>query len=422
MKLLVLSDLHLESGPAPTVPSGLEYDTVVLAGDIDSPGTSAVRWAERESTFGGRPVIYVPGNHEFYGREMGSELEEMREAADSTSVHVLNRDFFTINRVRFLGTTLWTDFALPIAINESEPHRDGEVVDVARALASANHHVMDFRAIQLADPSIPRHRGEPVMRRQLRAEDTLYMHYIDRDWLRRELMRPFEGLTVVVTHHAPARGSVAPRCAGDSLTPAFVSALPDEFFDVPALWVHGHTHAPADYRRGNCRVLSNPRGYRTHDGVWENIQFDAGFVVDVSAHTNTSGRRAMPKTAKEHEASLAERSDMVGPADAARLICGTVLAAVAVERLRRWGELRRPHAIAFHHPRLGLRYPRWQFERHIWPVVQELSSALDESSPVALLSWLETPLGALSGRTPRAALEQGELAERVLTLAAPEGL
>lgn len=49
------------------------------------------------------------------------------------------------------------------------------------------------------------------------------------------------------THHAPAMGSVAERYAADWLTPAFVNDLPDDFFQVPVLWVHGHTHSPFDY-------------------------------------------------------------------------------------------------------------------------------------------------------------------------------
>ena len=98
VRLLILSDLHLEHGAALTVPTTANYDVVVLAGDINNPGSRAVHWAARESMFGDRPVIYVPGNHEFYNKEMTSELEEMRKAAEGTKVHVLNRD--PVDRLR----------------------------------------------------------------------------------------------------------------------------------------------------------------------------------------------------------------------------------------------------------------------------------------------------------------------------------
>lgn len=298
MRILLLSDLHLEHAAAYVVPDAVDYDVVVLAGDIHSPGTKAVHWAARESTFGGRPVIYVPGNHEFYDHEMGTELEAMRQAAQGTPVHVLSRDSVVLQGVRFLGATLWTDFTLPVG-NEGEPSDYREETDIARALAAANRYLTDFRCIRLADPSLPRHRGEDVKLRLLTAEDTLAMHHVDRDWLRRELEAGHSGPTVVVTHHAPHRMSVAKRYRSNWVTPAFVSDLPHSFFEGepmwvggrkqdasgPALWVHGHTHTAFGYQVAGCRIVSNPRGYRIRDGSWENSQFDAGKVVEVAEST-----------------------------------------------------------------------------------------------------------------------------------------
>ena len=61
MRIHVLSDLHLEFSPfAPQVTAA---DVVILAGDIHVKGRG-VPWARQ--AFEG-PVLYVPGNHEFYG-------------------------------------------------------------------------------------------------------------------------------------------------------------------------------------------------------------------------------------------------------------------------------------------------------------------------------------------------------------------
>ena len=276
MKLLVLSDLHLELGITFTLPGGLEYDAVVLAGDIHSPGHKAVQWAQRDSTFGGKPVLLVPGNHEMYGGEMATELQLMKTAAEGSHVHLLDRTAVVIDGVRFVGCMLWTDFQLPVR----QP--DGTLeVDVGRALEVANQQMNDFRHIDVKAPAMRQHR-EREFRRLLRAEDTLAMHWVDRDWLRRELSQDFDGPTVVVTHHAPSSSSVAERYAADWLTPAFVSELPGAFFDQAAVWVHGHTHSPFDYQRGRCRVVSNPRGYRMRDSSFENHRFDAGCVVEVT--------------------------------------------------------------------------------------------------------------------------------------------
>ncbi|WP_088952669.1 metallophosphoesterase [Variovorax sp. HW608] len=130
MKLLILSDLHLEFG-AFKVPD-VEFDVAVLAGDIAVPATKAIQWARRDANFGEHtPVIFVPGNHEFYADVLSSGLVNMRKASAGTNVHALDCNEVAIGGVRFLGCTLWTDFALRI----DTP--DGPKSDVERAAAEA---------------------------------------------------------------------------------------------------------------------------------------------------------------------------------------------------------------------------------------------------------------------------------------------
>jgi predicted phosphodiesterase len=275
MRILIASDLHLELGNAFVVPEDVVYDLVVLAGDIHSPGHRAVTWAQRPSTFGGRPVIFVPGNHEFYNRELGSELALMRNAAAGSNVHLLAPGCVVLEGVRFLGCTLWTDFQLAVGGDEV-----GALESKARAMAAAKRSMNDYALIRIQDSGGFRRHPRP-----LEPADTLAIHHAERTWLLEKLQAPFDGLTVVVTHTGPSDGSVAPKYAADWCTPAFVSHLPDEFFDVPVLWIHGHTHTRFDYQRGGCRVVSEPRGYRMRDGSWENPAFDGKFVIEVPVGT-----------------------------------------------------------------------------------------------------------------------------------------
>lgn len=64
--------------------------------------------------------------------------------------------------------------------------------------------------------------------------------------------------------------------------------------------------------------------------------------------------------------------------------------------------------------------PRWQFEPYVWNVLQFLTSALCATDGWQVLVFLETRALALGGETPRAALEQGVRAQRILALAAAE--
>lgn len=81
------------------------FDIAILVGDIRA-GTAAVRWALRPSSFVGKPVLLVPGNHEFYVSQRTRKLAELRAAAAGTHVHLLHRDEVILQGVRFLGTTL----------------------------------------------------------------------------------------------------------------------------------------------------------------------------------------------------------------------------------------------------------------------------------------------------------------------------
>ena len=105
MKLGILSDLHLSQGDLPLPGAGA--DMVILAGDIARPAR-AIAWASRIP----RPVLYVPGNHEFYGSSIEGALAELKRLAAGTNVRVLDCEETLVDGVRFLGATLWTDFRI----------------------------------------------------------------------------------------------------------------------------------------------------------------------------------------------------------------------------------------------------------------------------------------------------------------------
>lgn len=278
LRIWVLSDLHLEMN-SEFERCNQPFDVAVLAGDIHSPGYKGVQWALEQDVFGDKPVIYVPGNHEFYHQHFGDELENMERLAEGTNVHILNRSSLNVDGVRFVGCILWTDFMLPFE------HRGGRSApDVALALARANRSMNDFALIRHG-PRIPRLDGG-FIDRQFQAGDSLVLHWIDRDWLARELQSSDEAV-VVVTHHAPSESSIAWKYKGDGLSPAFASPLPPEMFQVPRLWIHGHTHSQADYLEGECRVICNPRGYRRGAFRYENERFDSSFVVTLEYDDST---------------------------------------------------------------------------------------------------------------------------------------
>jgi hypothetical protein len=213
-------------------------DVIVCTGDM-SEGDSFLRWARE--FLAPTPVVYVLGNHEYYGHDMGMLLRDMKHASMGPSyehVNLLEMESVVIGGVRFLGCTLWTDYA--IYGLDKQPH----------CMWTAARYLADHEEISrsLGGRFLPHH--------------ALGIHEKSMEWLERELSVPHDGPTVVCTHHAPAHGSVAMHFVGDDLTPAFVSGL-EKFIERhgPALWLHGHTHHSVDYRIGDTRVFSNQWGY-----------------------------------------------------------------------------------------------------------------------------------------------------------------
>jgi predicted phosphodiesterase len=254
MKLNVLSDLHL-SVSALDAPSN-DADVVILAGDIERPD-EAIAWASALR----KPVLYVPGNHEFYGGSIAETRDALARCAAGTNVRLLDDGETVIDGVRFLGTTLWTDFRL-----------FGDGAKRAGAMEVARRLLRDFTRIRNTDDS-------PSL---FTPADAAALFDVQSRWLEARLATRFAGPTVVITHHAPSRKSIHPRFADSPLNACFVSDAEHLLDGSRAqLWIHGHTHDSFDYVVNGTRVVCNPRGYAPN-GVNENATFDANLCIDVA--------------------------------------------------------------------------------------------------------------------------------------------
>jgi predicted phosphodiesterase len=253
MKLNILSDLHLSQGEL-ALPAN-DADVVVLAGDIARP-PEAIAWAARLA----KPVLYVPGNHEFYGGTIRGSVSRLKQLCEGTRIRVLDDEIELIGNVRFLGSTLWTDFML---------FGDGEGRQAA--MDEALRFMRDFTRIRLDE-------GAPAL---FTPRDSAALFQRHAAWLADQLARPHEGATVVITHHAPSRASIHPRFEGSMLNACFVSDAGYLLEGGRArLWIHGHTHDSFDYVLNGTRVVCNPRGYARGE-VNENAAFDPDFIVEI---------------------------------------------------------------------------------------------------------------------------------------------
>lgn len=131
-----------------------------------------------------------------------------------------------------------------------------------------------------------------------------------------------------------------------------------------------------------------------------------------SPYATAAQTQALLRSGAQYRRERMDAADMISTDEAAAL-AGTTRVTVNA-----W--IKAGRCIGVAHLRRGFKLPRWQFEPAVWPVLQPLAKALGTSDGWQLLSFLESPATALDGQTPRAALEQGAVPERILALATAE--
>lgn len=233
MRIKLLSDLHHEFQPGSQSQEYFQYtgeDVLVLAGDIASGSTNTMDVIKKFKNAGYEHIVYVPGNHEYYGTDIRDFDAKMMLKCDRIpGVHFLNPGHIIINDVVFIGATLWTDFQH----NFSAKH-------------SAEAFIADFRLIKHFSPE------HSVM---LYDKHITYIKAVSR-------MFP-DKKKVIVTHFLPTKECISERFRGPNLLnnyfandlTDFVSTLSD------TTWLFGHTHDSVDIMVWDTRLVCNPYGY-----------------------------------------------------------------------------------------------------------------------------------------------------------------
>lgn len=273
MKIQLLSDLHLEADPGFVATPAPGADLLVLAGDIgsyqrhkDGSVMAEPDWGLRRFSplpqFAGWPVpvLFVPGNHEYDALDVDAAHHGLRATCERLGIQWLERETALIQGVRFVGTTLWSDF-------------DGLVAPGSPLTERLRARHKAFRAANFYLRKMEGQRGGALF-------DADAMRTLGLDcqaWLRAALDQPFDGRTVVVTHFAPTLHSADPRYGLSPGTAGFCNAL-DDLLPLADLWLHGHLHCPTDLRVGRCRIVANPLGYARKN---EQAGFRPALIIDV---------------------------------------------------------------------------------------------------------------------------------------------
>lgn len=247
MKLQIVSDLHLDLNRELFVPNP-DADVCIIAGDVANGRTDII---ETIAVHNERvPVVFVPGNHDYYTREINETNAAMQAIADRyEDFYFLENETVTIKGQRFVGTCLWAGFNL-----NNNPTTDS---------VSAQLNINDFRYIKYGD-------------RTFNVNDCTMLFVRARDFLHDTVSND----DVVVTHFGISRKSIHDRFnvpTAMSMNAYFVNDMENDILALqPKLWVHGHVHSSMQYSIDKTRVVINPRGYGS-----ENPDYAANMLIEI---------------------------------------------------------------------------------------------------------------------------------------------
>lgn len=243
MKVQLLSDLHLEFYKDPhafidTLPR-TDAEVLILAGDIlvlSRYELDEIKEIFKHFASRAKHLLYLPGNHEFYGQSVADSLKRLKEI--ESCVHLIEpteKGIWEKNGIRILGGTLWFPY------DADNPQFE--------------HYLSDFSQI-------------------IRFKEWVYAEHDRCDRFLHGNVRPGD---IVVTHHLPGMESVAAKWKASELNRFFVNDCAEIISTkTPSFWFHGHTHNACDYVTGKTRVICNPAGYPKEKSGW-----NPGLVIDV---------------------------------------------------------------------------------------------------------------------------------------------
>jgi Icc-related predicted phosphoesterase len=254
MKIHLISDLHCDFSPYRNeFPD--EADVVVIAGDVAEDIKHLRDICNYNSM---HDIIFVPGNHDFYGGSIEVRLMMFAELENECkNLKVLYNQSITIGDVDFFGTTLWSN------MNAYPEHQ---------------YHMKQWYPVGLSDSRYIYDWDADMMIAEFNLAKRSIEEFLDAPSLNKK---------VVITHFSPSLNSVHERFKNDvPFNSYWCNSLQTKLITKADIWMHGHVHNVFDYEvfsyetLESCRVVCNPRGYVSKYGI-ENLEFDPTLILEI---------------------------------------------------------------------------------------------------------------------------------------------
>jgi predicted phosphohydrolase len=251
MRIQYCSDLHLELGKNSRYlakhPLTVNGDILILAGDIiplhdEFFNNSFFSFISDNY----KQVFWVPGNHEFYYKDI-NEYSESYNIELKSNINIVNNIELEYEGIQFIFSTLWSNIS----------SQNEKLIEQS---------VADFNFITKKD-------------KKLKATDFNNLHEECLNFLKLALNTKKQK-TVVVTHHLPSVLCNSPEHKNSPINEAFCVDL-TELIEVSDanFWIYGHNHCnQKPLYIGNTIMLTNQLGY-VHSNEHGKFRHNAYFSV-----------------------------------------------------------------------------------------------------------------------------------------------
>lgn len=250
MKFVLASDLHIERGPI-SIPDNPGADCLILAGDIVNfcllkkrgQKYEYVKEFFRTVSRQYKDVIWVPGNHEYWGcygmKKSVTDTQAWLSKENLSNVHLMQNRSIILGGIPIHCATLWTDvnkgdplvsFLVQNGMNDYQYIRDTKKITVAKT-RQLNHESSEFLQAAISD-DVP---------------------------------------CVVVTHHQPMIELINGGYDRGAMDFAYGNTKLYSMIENSSnikVWCSGHSHQQTDVEVFDTRFLTNCRGY---DGYEPNL-------------------------------------------------------------------------------------------------------------------------------------------------------
>lgn len=221
---------------------------LILAGDVTGADPRQFSMILDEISGKWRDIIFVPGNHDFYGARFGIKYEIFDTiyyniSKNYKNVHYLNNGSVELGGNVFIGSCLWSNLGIQ---NEMGLYRD------AFNIISLEARLVDF----------PDFREIKLLGGDFTSQELVKKHFISKKYIEDSILKYIElGKKIhVVSHFPPVHGLFAKDykdpCGyysndlGYMLTSGYLTT-----------WIFGHTHVCHSSMYGKTRLISNAYGY-----------------------------------------------------------------------------------------------------------------------------------------------------------------